>query len=209
MPKTKSFTYGRAQVDLQRLEDVVERDVERLGPLAVDLDDELRVVGGEARRRCRGGSGPGCPSPSDRRSAPARVSIFGSPVWSSISNWKPPKLPTPWIAGGANGITKAPATPMSGPRRRSTMSTARPARLLPLSHGMSEQKIDALVRPAAEEREAGDGEACSGSPGRAASVSSTAAHRVGRDLEARALGPLHDDDEVALVLLRHEAAARA
>jgi hypothetical protein len=37
----------RAHVDLQRGEHLVERDAEGLGPLAIDLDDDLRIVRGE------------------------------------------------------------------------------------------------------------------------------------------------------------------
>ena len=33
------------------------------------------------------------------------------PVWSSSSNWKPPKTDRPWMPGGANGIDERARDP--------------------------------------------------------------------------------------------------
>ena len=63
------------------------------------------------------------------------------PVWSSTSNWNPPKAPRPWIGGGRNGTTIAPLMPpISWPRSRATIACADCDSARRSSYGLSRTK---------------------------------------------------------------------
>ena len=97
----------RAHEDVERGGDLRERNAHRLGLLAVDGDQLLRIVGGES-------GDAGRSDPCARALAPTiwcatrSRSVSVLPPWSCSMNWKPPKLPTPCTAGGWNAATRPP-----------------------------------------------------------------------------------------------------
>ena len=135
----------RPQQDLHRVGDVAERMPRLLRLLAIDVDDELRIVGGELREQ----PGQARRLVALRRraacAAAARSSI-GPPLWSSTSNWNPPNRPMPWIDGGRNGITIAPVIWLNAPNSCAGSPPSRSAPRPAARRRPQPDEQDALVR---------------------------------------------------------------
>ena len=113
-----------AERRLQRIEDVGDLDAQHLRLVAVDIETDLRRVGGEGAEDTPASSG--CwlalttSAAHDRRDARSG----GWPCSASSTYWNPPVLPRPMIGGRLNGKTTAPGIAASCGRSAAMMASA-------------------------------------------------------------------------------------
>ena len=96
-----------AQRRLQRVEDIADLDAEHLGLVAIDIEIDLRRVGGIGAEHAGELGLAGWPRPASR-ACTAATSVGGWPCRASSTYWKPPVLPRPRIGGRLNGKAMAP-----------------------------------------------------------------------------------------------------
>ena len=192
----------RTHVDAESIRDLLQRDVQALGFLAINGDQKLRIACGVAAEQAR--------------QVFARVALANHVLryfrqlfqecepWSCTSYWKPPNWPRPWTAGGKKQSTSAPVIPETEPRNRFTTASAECSATFALRVARQPGIDDSAVGRAV----AGDGEnvfhfrhLAHDCADLILDVPDVVRGRAGRGLD--------DDREITLILVRDEACGHA
>ena len=187
---------------------VLHRHAQHLGLLAVEVDEQLLAVGADGRVDA-GELGPLPRLGEDPVDDVGELRVVARALLL-IQNSKPPVVPRPGIAGGLSGDDQPSANaancalePRRSPRRRDSVGRLRSSKSFSETNKSAgvglvlrvDQAVAVDLRDVRDRRMLADDLA--GLRGRRAPVRSRLA----------ASGRKYDDEEVALVLVRHEAAA--